>query len=188
MKLQVVNLKEVIDAGELGYYLEAIKQFKSNNNEDVEMFITKKAEISCRAKQSVTYLVCNEDNAEVAGYFTLAFKIMDIPLAGLSKTLQKDLEKNGQSSDNSIQIPGVLLAQWSKNFASSTLVSGKDIMEFIEKYFLKIQNLAGGNFLFLECEADRTGLLKKYEEYGYKAISDRLSKENKPLIQFIKKI
>lgn len=188
MNLQVLNLKEVIEAGELNYFIDGIKSFSSANNEDVEIFIREKAVNSCKMKQSVTYLVFNEERAEIAGYFTLAFKILDIPLAGLSRLLQKDLEKNGQRTDEAIQIPGILLAQWSKNFAASELAPGKCIMEFIESYFLKIQNLVGGNFLFLECEAERTRLLEKYAEYGYKPVSERLSSENTPLVQLIKKI
>lgn len=189
MELQIVNLREAFLQGELDYYLEDIEKFKSNDNPDVEKFITNSAVTSTKMKQSVTYLIYDEMTASLVGYFTLSFKIMNVPLGGLSQKMQSDLERNGQRSDETIQVPGVLLAQWSKNYSLKELVDGHALMNFVEKYFLKIQTLAGGNFLFLECEKERKGLVESYKtSYNFTAVSERLSKDGKPLVQFIKKL
>ena len=132
-------------------------------------------------------MVYNKNN-ELAAYFTLAFKILDLPVGRLSATLRKQLERFGRKVENLIQIPCVLLAQWSKNFNISEMISGTDLLNYVIDAIFQVQRLIGGSFMFLECEAEKTHLVEHYKKMGFVAISERTSNENAPLIQFIKKI
>lgn len=62
-------------------------------NPDIENFLKKNAIQFSREKKSITYLVMDEDNGFLLGFFSLAHKPIKIPPVGMSKTKIRTIEK-----------------------------------------------------------------------------------------------
>lgn len=188
---QIVNIFDSLsDAPSMRVIQADIADFSSPKNEDVESFLRNSAINFCRLKQSITYLVYDTD-AILKGYFTLAFKIIEVTLdeaASLSNNLLKQIKRFGKQNESSVQLPCVLLAQLSKNYNGGTLIDGNDLLKQAETMFLEIQRLVGGSFLVVECEEENTKLVARYKELGFTFIENRITESGTRLAQLIKKI
>ena len=62
-------------------------------NPDIEHFLKNNAIQFAKEKKSITYLVCDEDDGSLLGYFTITHKAVEVPPDGLSKTTIRRVEK-----------------------------------------------------------------------------------------------
>lgn len=159
-------------------------------NPDIERFIKHNAIDFAQKKVSVSYIVMDEEDGAVLGYFTLAHKPIEMPAAGLSKSTRKAMERYSRlnTSTDSYLISAFLIAQFGKNYAvdNGKRITGKEMMELVVHELGDIQHRAGGGIEYLDCEADAK-LIHFYEEEGFRLFGERISeKDGKRYLQYMK--
>ena len=151
-------------------------------NSEVEDFIRKKALQATKLKSSISYLVIDEDLADVVGYFTLLVKPFTIQAASLSsknrRLIARFAEENTEAGDYTASV--YLIAQIGKNYAieEPLQISGGDLLNMALDKLRAAQDLVGGKLVFVEREADRAKLLEFYNANGFKSWNGRYDKKD----------
>lgn len=151
-------------------------------NPEVEDFIRKKALQATKLKSSISYLVIDEDLADVVGYFTLLVKPFTIQAASLSsknrRLIARFAEENTEAGDYTASI--YLIAQIGKNYAieEPLQISGGDLLNMALDKLRAAQDLVGGKLVLVEREADRAKLLEFYNANGFKSWNGRYDKKD----------
>lgn len=151
-------------------------------NSEVEDFIRKKALQATKLKSSISYLVIDEDLADVVGYFTLLVKPFTIQAASLSsknrRLIARFAEENTEAGDYTASV--YLIAQIGKNYAieESLQISGGDLLNMALDKLRAAQDLVGGKLVLVEREADRAKLLEFYNANGFKSWNGRYDKKD----------
>ena len=151
-------------------------------NSEVEDFIRKKALQATKLKSSISYLVIDEDLADVVGYFTLLVKPFTIQAASLSsknrRLIARFAEENTEAGDYTASV--YLIAQIGKNYAieEPLQISGGDLLNMALDKLRAAQDLVGGKLVLVEREADRTKLLEFYNANGFKSWNGRYDKKD----------
>ena len=159
-------------------------------NPDIERFIKQNAMGFAQKKVSVSYVVIDEEDGAVLGYFTLAHKPIEMPASGLSKSTRKTMERYSQlnAETDSYLVSAFLIAQFGKNYAvdNGKRITGKELMELVVNELGDIQHRAGGGIEYLDCEADAK-LINFYESEGFRLFGERISeKDGKRYLQYMK--
>ena len=155
-------------------------------NSEVEDFIRKKALQATKLKSSISYLVIDEDLADVVGYFTLLVKPFTIQAASLSsknrRLIARFAEENTEAGDYTASV--YLIAQIGKNYAieEQLQISGGDLLNMALDKLRAAQDLVGGKLVLVEREADRAKLLEFYNANGFKSWNGRY--DNKDQVQY----
>ena len=151
-------------------------------NSEVEEFIRKKALQATKLKSSISYLVIDEDLADVVGYFTLLVKPFTIQSASLSsknrRLIARFAEENTEAGDYTASV--YLIAQIGKNYAieEPLQISGGDLLNMALDKLRAAQDLVGGKLVLVEREADRAKLLEFYNANGFKSWNGRYDKKD----------
>ena len=151
-------------------------------NSEVEDFIRKKALQATKLKSSISYLVIDEDLADVVGYFTLLVKPFTIQAASLSSTnrrlIARFAEENTEAGDYTASV--YLIAQIGKNYAieEPLQISGGDLLNMALDKLRAAQDLVGGKLVLVEREVDRAKLLEFYNANGFKSWNGRYDKKD----------
>ena len=151
-------------------------------NSEVEDFIRKKALQATKLKSSISYLVIDEDLADVVGYFTLLVKPFTIQAASLSsknrRLIARFAEENTEAGDYTASV--YLIAQIGKNYAINEplQISGGDLLDMALDKLRAAQDLVGGKLVLVEREADRAKLLEFYSANGFKSWNGRYDKKD----------
>lgn len=151
-------------------------------NSEVEDFIRKKALQATKLKSSISYLVIDEDLADVVGYFTLLVKPFTIQAASLSsknrRLIARFAEENTEAGDYTASV--YLIAQIGKNYAieEPLQISGGDLLNMALDKLRVAQDLVGGKLVLVEREADRAKLLEFYNANGFKSWNGRYDKKD----------
>ena len=151
-------------------------------NSEVEDFIRKKALQATKLKSSISYLVIDEDLADVVGYFTLLVKPFTIQSASLSsknrRLIARFAEENTEAGDYTASV--YLIAQIGKNYAieEPLQISGGDLLNMALDKLRAAQDLVGGKLVLVEREADRAKLLEFYNANGFKSWNGRYDKKD----------
>lgn len=151
-------------------------------NSEVEDFIRKKALQATKLKSSISYLVIDEDLADVVGYFTLLVKPFTIQAASLSsknrRLVARFAEENTEAGDYTASV--YLIAQIGKNYAieEPLQISGGDLLNMALDKLRAAQDLVGGKLVLVEREADRAKLLEFYNANGFKSWNGRYDKKD----------
>ena len=151
-------------------------------NSEVEDFIRKKALQATKLKSSISYLVIDEDLADVVGYFTLLVKPFTIQAASLSsknrRLIARFAEENTEAGDYTASV--YLIAQIGKNYAieEPLQISGGDLLNMALHKLRAAQDLVGGKLVLVEREADRAKLLEFYNANGFKSWNGRYDKKD----------
>ena len=192
--INILDMVEEIGVDDTNAILADFSTQKSNEdtplNEDIEIFLKRDALQFAREKKSVTYLVCDEDNGVIVGYFTIAHKALEITTDGLSKTSIKRIERYTKlhKSTNTYFISAFLIAQFGKNYGidKGIQISGAELMRACEKELHELQHRLGGGIVYLDCEA-YAGLINFYENKGFRLFGERISeKDNRRYLQYMK--
>ena len=151
-------------------------------NSEVEDFIRKKALQATKLKSSISYLVIDEDLADVVGYFTLLVKPFTIQAASLSsknrRLIARFAEENTEAGDYTASV--YLIAQIGKNYAieEPLQLSGGDLLNMALDKLRAAQDLVGGKLVLVEREADRAKLLEFYNANGFKSWNGRYDRKD----------
>ena len=151
-------------------------------NSEVEDFIRNKALQATKLKSSISYLVIDEDLADVVGYFTLLVKPFTIQAASLSsknrRLIARFAEENTEAGDYTASV--YLIAQIGKNYAieEPLQISGGDLLNMALDKLRAAQDLVGGKLVLVEREADRAKLLEFYNANGFKSWNGRYDKKD----------
>lgn len=159
-------------------------------NPDIEKFLKENAIQFARQKISVSYLVLDEDDGEILGYFTIAHKALELPSMGLSNGVRRKMERYSQHNQamDSYTISAFLIAQFGKNYAvdNGKRIRGKELMQYVYDELFEIQHRMGGGIIYLDCEADAS-LISFYENENFRLFGERISdKDNKRYLQYMK--
>lgn len=160
-----------------------LSQFSIPLNKEVEGFIRNKALQATKLKSSVTYVLVDEDIAEVIGYFTLLVKPFTIPASSLSsanrRLISRFSEVNEETGNYTASV--FLLAQIGKNYAVQRQyqVSGRDLLEVALDKLRAVQDLIGGKLVLIERETERMKLHDFYKANGFKSWNSRYDKNDK---------
>jgi hypothetical protein len=159
-----------------------LAQFSIPLNKEVEDFIRNKALQATKLKSSITYVLVDEDIAEVIGYFTLLVKPFTIPASRLSSTnrrlISRFSEVNEETGNYTASV--FLLAQIGKNYAIQRQyqVSGRDLLEVALDKLRAAQDLIGGKLVLIERETERMKLHDFYKANGFKSWNSRYDKND----------
>ena len=196
MNAVAINILDIIDYCGEEAVQSMISDFSTRKkeqtlNSDIEDFLKKNAIQFAKEKKSVTYLVTDEDDGSLLGYFTLAHKAIEVPAAGLSNTVLKKIERYAQikSDIESYVVSAFLIAQFGKNYAvdDGSRISGDELMKICNRELFDIQHRVGGGLEYLDCEADAK-LIKFYQDnQNFRLFGERISeKDGKRYLQFMK--
>ena len=160
-------------------------------NPDIEDFLKRNALQFAREKKSITYLVCDEDDGSLLGYFTITHKAVEVPPDGLSKTTIRRVEKYAQlhKTLKSYIVSAFLVAQLGKNYGvdDGHRISGSELMRLCQKELFELQYRLGGGMEYLDCEA-HAELIDFYEKkHNFRLFGERISeKDGKRYLQYMR--
>ena len=199
MKLAVWNILDMVkDFGE-----DAVKEVLSDFsceterdgtrislNPDIEHFIKSNAIQFAKQKIAVSYIVGDEEDGAIVGYFTIAHKPVEFPSDGLSNSTQKLLRRYAQLNDvtKTYLISSFLIAQVGKNYAvdGGSRLSGNELMKLVSRELCDLQHRVGGGIAYLDCEPNAK-LIRFYESEGFRLFGERISeKDGKRYLQYMR--
>ena len=156
MSLIVENILDMVeDMGE-EEVLQDFDSFSSPMNPEIEQFLKHNAIIFAQKKMSVTYIISDEEDGNILGYFTLANKALEFSKDAVSKGIAKKAERFGtlDESAGTFTVQSYLLAQFGKNYAvdDGKRVNASDLMEQVNRTIAMIQHMIGGGFIYLDVE------------------------------------
>ncbi len=160
-------------------------------NPDIEDFLKRNALQFAREKKSITYLVCDEDDGSLLGYFTITHKAVEVTSDGLSNSTKRRVEKYAQfhKKINAYIVSGFLIAQFGKNYGveEGKRISGGELMQLCQKELFELQHRLGGGLEYLDCEA-HAGLIDFYEkQQNFRLFGERISeKDGKRYLQYMR--
>lgn len=180
MNLIVDNILDMIQVGGEMELSEDLSAFSCPKNPEIESFLKKNAIDFAKKKMSITYVVSDETDGEILGYFTLAHKALEIEDVKLTQTVRRKISRFAQKDEEhqSYTVSAFLLAQFGKNYAvdNGKRITGRELMEQVDDVIADIQHRIGGGVMYLDVE-ERPGLIKFYEDAAnYKAFNERFSK------------
>ena len=195
--ITVFNIREYLSAMDnqgLGEneLKQVLSEFSCKKNLDVERFLKQQSIEFTKKNQSVTYLVFENENATLVGYFTITIKPISINANNFSNTMKRKIARVSELNevDGTYTLSAYLIAQLGKNFSdnASEKITGKQLLQAAIDTIKELQYMAGGLVLFLEAE-NNDKLIKFYEEDNqFKKFSTRNGNSNdgQELIQLLK--
>lgn len=167
-----INLREMINNIGEGKVKNVLSNFSCPLNKDVEDFLKHKSIEFSKQGIAITYLIFASYKKEyvLAGYFTLATKIIAIYRTSLSTTLRKRINKFSQYDNNlkRYTLTAPLIGQIGKNFCNNynSLITGDELLKLACDKVRAIQGDIGGRVVYLECE-DKEKLTNFYSGNGF---------------------
>ena len=190
-KVKTVNIRDYFDSTEgMNKLQEYIEIFSCPRNPSIEHFLKKNAINFTKQDTSVTYLAFSEDTGELLGYFSLAFRPIEVPADRVSKTIGRRLERAGRfdRQANIYNAAAYLIAQLGKNYTdgANERISGAELLFSAWKVLQMIQYDIGGSIVFVEAE-DVPELLDFYTRNNFRVFGQRDSEEGR-LIQYVRAV
>ena len=171
-----INLLDIIDSVGEDAARSILASYSCPLNEDIESFVRGKAVGFAKqgiAQAHLVYLTVDEQSY-LAGFFTLANKVLVIKESDVSKSVFKRARRFGlyDESARSVSIAMPLVAQFGKNYADGRdlLISGNDLLEVACNTVAAIQRDLSGKLMYLECE-NNPALVSFYEGNGFNRIN-----------------
>ena len=168
-----------------------LREFSCPINLDVERFFTQQAVNFAKLNQSVTYLALTNDDAKLAGYFTLAIKSISVNAEHFSNTMRRKIERVSEVNEQTGEyiLAAYLIAQLSKNYTDgrNKLISGAQLLQSALDTIRRLQYMAGGTVVFLEA-GNVPQLLDFYTRCGFKqfAVRQSHSPDQHKLVQLLR--
>lgn len=172
-----------------------LSSFSCSEDFDIEDFLHNKAIEFEKLSKARTYLVFNQEQLKrkqspliICGYITIALKVLSVP-SNLSNRKRKEIDgfsakHHGKQIDD---FPCYLIGQLARNSdVSSDIISGKELIDFACDIIASAAESVGGRYIMIECR-DEEKLIRFYENNFFSEIS-RISDQNKPMVQMIRKI
>jgi len=197
MKISLMNVREMLARNQEDIVNSYIKTFscerekngvKESLNPQIEKFLFNNAVKFSKKKTAISYLVIDEEDSALLGYFALAHKPIKIPAEGLSRNVRDQLKRFSKlEDDNSFMMSGFFLAQFGKNFAvdNGTRISGAKLMKLVNEQLRLVQDIIGGTLVYLDCEPNAR-LISFYEKENFKLFGERVSEtDGKRYLQYL---
>lgn len=156
----------------------ALSSFKCHKSEDEEIFLHEKAVPYENMNKARTFLVYNKDYTLLLGYFTLAFKSIEL------QNVSKDLKKRLTAGESAETYAAFLIGHLAKNDGHKDLIDGSVLLEEAINIILQAQELVGGRLMYIDCK-DIKRLKEFYEKNGFVCFK---TSEQTGLLQYYKKI
>jgi len=160
----VVPLKEVINRGKLDYLHVTISQF-SCQDDDVETFLKNKAVEFERRNKSRTYLIIDDVDNILLGYFTLSLKALAFG-DSVSKSIIKSID--GFSKDITA-VGMILIGQFGKDKVFAKNIDGGSLFDICMETVYAAHKIVGGRFVMLECR-DNEKVVSFYSNRGFDSL------------------
>ena len=185
-------INEMKEGNELS---ELLSSFSCEKDEDIEHFLHSRAIEFEKLSKARTYLVLDQEQLEnkekpltIYGYISIALKILSVP-QDMSNRMRKELDgfsakiHGEQISD----FPCYLIGQLSKNSnVKSEGISGKQLINFASDIIATSVEAVGGRYMMIECRNEEK--LTRFYKNNYFSEVARISDENQPMVQMIRKI
>lgn len=188
-KYTSVNILDLLEQLGEEYIRTILSDFSCPKNDEIDFFLKNRAIDFANRKQSITYLVFDDENGNIAAYFTLTHKSIEISDESLSKTARRHLQRYAflDETAKSYTTSAFLIAQFGKNM-NENRITGNELMDNVFMLLTKIQREIGGGVVYLECE-DNPKLLDFYqnEQNRFRYFSERYSEtDRKKYIQLFR--
>ena len=192
MGFRLITIDSLLESlGEDG--LNAIlSSYSCPRNNDIEDFLHNKALVFSRQGLAKTHLVFASYRGKpvLVGYFALSNKTLFIPDKNkLSKRLKQRISKFAthieETRMNIVTAP--LIAQLGKNYTENydSLITGDELLKMACDRIQEVQLVFGGKVAYLECQ-ESPGLIRFYEENGFRAFNSRVDSNGETLVQMIR--
>ena len=191
MSYTVLNILDIIEDNGEDNIKEALSVFSCPINTEIETFARSKAIDFAKRKLSISYIVFDNLDSQIVGYFTLTHKAIDIKGLNLSNNTRRKLSNHARYEEDSdiYSTSAFLLAQFGKNYGvdEGKRITGVELMEFAMDVLKDIQHRIGGGVVYLDAE-DKPELRAFYgEKANYKLFGERYSKtDNIKYIQYMR--
>lgn len=178
-KYTVMNILDLIDSVGEDEVKNGLSSFLCPLNGEIENFIHKNAIEFAKRKLSITYLLLDNIDGAIAGYFTLAHKVIEIKNDSISNTTRRKLSAYARldADTNSFTASAFLLAQIGKNYGidNGRRITGSELIGYADDVMADIQRRIGGGIIYLDCE-DKQRLKDFYiDRNHYKIFGERYS-------------
>ncbi len=175
----IMNILDLLESVGTNEVLKGLSSFSCPKNQEIENFLHKNAIEFAKRKLSITYLLLDNSDGEIVGYFTLAHKAIEIKNDNISNTVRRKLSSHAKldADTNSYTVSAFLLAQIGKNYSADNghRITGKELIEFANDVLTDIQHRIGGSIIYLDSE-DNQRLKDFYiSENHYKIFGERYS-------------
>lgn len=175
----IIPLSELLKTDEaLSLVERVLLSFKCEKNFDEEDFLHSKAihyELKNKAR---TYLVFDDSYNKLLGYFTVAFKSID--LQNVSKTKRKDMT----AGENVEVYSAYLIGHIAKNSNFRTELDGEQLLQSAKNVIAEARDLIGGRLIYIDCK-DIEFLKSFYSKNGFQYFN---TSEKTGLLQYYLKI
>lgn len=177
--LQIMNILDVLEYDGEKTLIKRLSTFSCPVNPEIENFIKLNALNFARRKLSISYLVFDEKDGQILGYFTLAHKAIEIRNENMSNTALRKLSSHARldTDANSFTASAFLLAQIGKNYGveHGRRITGHELIGYANDIMADIQHRIGGGIIYLDCE-DKQKLKNFYINANhYKIFGERYS-------------
>ncbi|MCI9020490.1 MAG: GNAT family acetyltransferase [Eubacterium sp.] len=177
--IQILNILDVLEYDGEKKLNDRLSAFSCPANMEIDHFLKVNALNFAKRKLSITYLIFDENDGQILGYFTLAHKAIEIKNDNLSNTTRRKISSYARldSDTNSFTVSAFLLAQIGKNYGvdNGTRIIGNELIGYANDIMADIQHRIGGGIIYLDCE-DRPHLKNFYvQKNHYKVFGERFS-------------
>lgn len=147
-KYTVTNVLDLVESVGVEEAQKGLSEFSCPLNEEIENFIHKNAIEFAKRKLSITYLIFDDYDGAIVGYFTLAHKAIEIKNDDISNTTRRKLSSFAKmdADTNSYTASAFLLAQIGKNYGvdNGARISGMELIGYANAIMADIQRRIGG--------------------------------------------
>lgn len=177
--IQIMNILDVLEYDGEEKLNDRLSAFSCPANMEIDHFLKANALNFAKRKFSITYLIFDENDGQILGYFTLAHKAIEIKNDNLSNTTRRKISSYARldPDTNSFTVSAFLLAQIGKNYGvdNGTRIIGNELIGYANDIMADIQHRIGGGIIYLDCE-DRPHLKNFYvQKNHYKVFGERFS-------------
>ncbi|AAV81491.1 MULTISPECIES: hypothetical protein [Idiomarina] len=150
---------------------QLFSDFSCPPQHDVKRFLTNSAIRFEREDKARSYLILDDDNGDLLGYFSITFKEITYPSEAVSNTANKRLGAVTDAEvDDKVRVRAYLIGQLAKNKAiEGNQINLEIILSEIYGVINEARELIGGRAVILECAQD-DNLVALYERHGFKKI------------------
>ena len=175
----VMNILDLIDSVGENEVQRGLSDFLCPQNGEIENFIRNNAIEFAKRKLSITYLLLDNADGAITGYFTLTHKAIEIKNDNISNTTRRKLSAHARLDEdtNSFTASAFLLAQIGKNYGvdNGRRITGDILIKYANDVMADIQRRIGGGLVYLDCE-DKQQLKTFYiDKNHYKIFGERYS-------------
>jgi len=175
MKIEIYRLYELMNEMNEEKLSLLLSAFKCSRSRDSERFLRKVAVKHETKNISRTYLAIDTDDDKIAGYFTLAFKCLNVKDADLAA----DIAEQMNIKDDIAQ--SYLIGQLARS-DDAERGSGKMMLDEAIKTFSKGKEMFGCQTVRLDC---RDELIDYYRSHKFRHIRKNADKDLNQMVTFI---